>query len=647
MIEKHLLKYFGFATFKKGQAEVIQTVLDGQSAAAIFPTGAGKSLCYQLPAMLLPDTTLVVSPLLSLMKDQIDFLLERGIPAARLDSTLTRDQYARILEQAKQGALKILMISVERFRNERFRMHLKNMKISLMVIDEAHCISEWGHNFRPDYLKLPEYKKIFNIPQVLLLTATATPQVIDDMCQKFDISKKNVTVTGFYRDNLFLKVTPTPEAEKAPSLVKRLKENPHAPNIVYVTLQKTAEQVAEFLKTGGIDATAYHAGMASEAREEIQNRFMEGKIPCIVATIAFGMGIDKKNIRRIIHYDLPKSMESYSQEIGRAGRDDQASLCEILANRDHIHILENFVYGDTPEKQSLYHLLMQIKTNPELTWEIKFTELSNALDIRILPLKTALVYLELEDIIHPKWTYFDVYTLKHHEGPTEIINRFQGERRQFVAAIFQHCETKRVWTQINIPGILRAYATDRRRIIAALEYFDEQGWIELQARQAIDVYEIKTQAFTPELVSEKLYRLFKKKESYEIRRIHQMVAFFESDDCLSHTLARYFGEHVANPACGHCSYCHGGKAVLNFASALRPLSDFDAAALSRDFRQAMGDQFTIHSLTKFLCGIHSPAFTKRKIKSLPHFGILDRYPFQDVHEWAQFNATVSRQQTAQ
>ena len=204
MPENELEKYFGFTSFKKGQKEVILKILNHESAAAIFPTGAGKSLCYQLPAMLLPDMTIVVSPLLALMKDQLDFLLENNIPAARLDSTIQRNEYNTIVERAKNKELKILMISPERFKNERFRRHLEKMNVSLLVIDEAHSVSEWGHNFRPEYLKLPLYQKEFKIKQTLLLTATATEQVIEDMCSEFNIPERNVIITGFYRENLFL-----------------------------------------------------------------------------------------------------------------------------------------------------------------------------------------------------------------------------------------------------------------------------------------------------------------------------------------------------------------------------------------------------------------------------------------------------------
>ncbi len=641
MLQKQLQKYFGFNTFLKGQEEVIGKVLDHQSAAAIFPTGAGKSLCYQLPAILLPGMTLVVSPLLSLMKDQLDFLLEKNIPAARLDSTLAKSEYNAILESAKNGKLKILMIAVERFKNERFRSHLKKMNVSLLVVDEAHCISEWGHNFRPEYLKLPPYQKEFGINQTLLLTATATTQVRDDMCAKFNILEDNVFVTGFYRDNLFLQITPTDNSEKKQRLLQRIQKNPQDPTIVYVTLQKTAEDVAAFLCAKKINAHPYHAGMENEIREQIQNKFMGGTLACIVATIAFGMGIDKKDIRRIIHYDLPKSIENYSQEIGRSGRDGRPARCEVLANRDSIHILENFIYGDTPEKNSIVQLLRAIKENKGFIWEIKTTTLANELNIRVLPLKTLLVYLAMEEIIRPKLTYFQEYSFKYATKPADIINTFEGERKRFVTAVMDHCHTKKIWTTVDIQAILDSYDTDRQRILAALEYFEEKGWIDLQSSQAVEVYDILTQAFNIDDLAEKMYALFRKKESLEIQRIHDMVGFFESDACISRQLAGYFGEHLVKERCGHCSFCKSGKAVLQTTTDLKPLSQFEFKTITAEFTQAVGEQFSAVNLTKFLCGIYTPVFSKLKIKNLPYFGVLESYPFLEVKDWIRINAEES------
>lgn len=525
ILSARLQQYFGFKEFLKGQREVIQWVAAKESAAAIFPTGAGKSLCYQLPALLLEHMTVVVSPLLSLMKDQLDFLLAKQIPAARLDSTLSRDQYSAIMQEAKSGRLKILMISAERFKNERFRNNLKEMKISLMVVDEAHCISEWGHNFRPEYIKLPLYRQEFNIPAVLLLTATAAPPVVEDMSKKFNIPSSHVVVTGFYRHNLHLKVTPCQWQQKDSYLVNLLAKHPQAPTIVYVTQQKTAQRVAEMCAAKGIPAASYHAGKKTEERDAIQEDFMAGKTPLVVATIAFGMGIDKLDIRRVIHYNLPKSLENYCQEIGRAGRDGKNSLCEVLADRDNINVLENFVYGDTPEASNIEYVLAEIKTNPSTTWEVKALSLSGLCNIRILPLKTLLVYLEMLGIIKPKYTYFEEYNFKFIQSPDVILQHFNGERKQLVEAMFLHTFTKKIWSEIDIKAVLKDYPVDRSRVLKALEHFEERGWIQLEASQAVEVFDIMVQNIEIETLAQRLFSLFNKKEVREIQRIRTMVRF--------------------------------------------------------------------------------------------------------------------------
>jgi ATP-dependent DNA helicase RecQ len=635
-----LHQYFGFDRFLKGQREVIERAAKKESAAAIFPTGGGKSLCYQLPAMMLEHMTLVVSPLLSLMKDQLDFLAAKNIPAAKLDSTLTRAQYNDIIEKAKKGEIKILMISVERFKNERFRTHLRDMKISLIAVDEAHCISEWGHNFRPEYLKLPFYRREFRIPQSLLLTATAAPPVVDDMCEKFDIPRHHVLVTGFYRSNLYLQVTPCAVNLKNQHLLKRLSTHPEDSTIVYVTRQKTAEEIAEMLKTNGFAAAAYHAGMKSEEREAVQDDFMNDKVPVVVATIAFGMGIDKVDIRRVIHYNLPKSLESYSQEIGRAGRDNKESLCEVLADRDNINVLENFVYGDTPEASGIENLLMQVKNNPGHVWEMQAVSMSNQTNIRLLPLKTLLVYLELYGIIKSKYTYFEDYSFKLLHDRDTIINRFDGERKQLVQAMFAHSETKRVWTVIDIKGLLAGYKVDRSRVIKALEYFDRNDWLELRSGQAIDVYDILKKDIDIGGLTGQLVELFNRKEKREIQRIHTMLRFFENETCLSGNLSDYYGEQGIH-SCGHCSVCKTGKTEIPPPSPLPPLATYNKEELTSGLYDALEQDVSAAALTKFLCGIRIPMFSKPKIKQLPGFGKLEDYPYKTVEEWVKKPPPVS------
>ncbi|MCX7554525.1 RecQ family ATP-dependent DNA helicase [Marinicella sp. S1101] len=638
-----LKQQFGFDGFKTGQREVIEKLLSGRSASAIFPTGSGKSLCYQLTATQLPNLTLVVSPLLSLMKDQLDFLLSHRIKAARLDSTLERSEYNQVLQQAKSGSLKVLMISVERFKNERFRAQLQQMNISLMVIDEAHCISEWGHNFRPDYLKLPQYQKQFNIKQTLLLTATATPQVIQDMRNKFNIATDDVVITGFYRSNLKLVMKPTAANKRSATLLEDLTKTTNKPSIVYVTLQKTAEEVAEFLHQNQLPAQHYHAGMKADEREHIQNQFMGGEINCIVATIAFGMGIDKTNVRQVFHYDLPKSIENYAQEIGRAGRDGLPSRCTILANNENLQVQENFVYGDTPEEAAIANLLEQIKNcqsqnSHESFWETKLTSLSNELNIRPLPLKTLLVYLELEGIITPKFTYFEEYAFKSIDNTEQIINLFQGERKAFIQALFDNCVVKKTWTYVDIQGILDNDTTggnriNRSRILTALEWLEDQGHLELQAKLAVERFDVTSENFDVTPLTQKLYQLFLNKEHNEINRIHNMIAMFESDQCLSKQMANYFGDQNAPNNCGHCSVCENGAVCFQSNQQLPELNTMDCDSLLHACKTTMASAMSTHNATKFLCGIHTPIFTRLKVRSLPNFGALEKYPFQAVKHW--------------
>ncbi|MEM7035273.1 MAG: ATP-dependent DNA helicase RecQ, partial [Chloroflexota bacterium] len=391
--QQTLKSVFGFDTFREGQAQVIETLLAGRSALAVFPTGSGKSLCYQLPALYFSGLTLVVSPLIALMKDQVEFLQSRNINAARLDSSLSWDETRQVYDDLRNKQQQILFIAPERLSNERFLQTLHGQSIDLMVIDEAHCISEWGHNFRPEYLKLAEMATELEAQRVLALTATATPKVTDDICREFNIQPNAYTHTGFYRPNLtlYFSVYPNPK-EKQAQLLKRIQQAEPGPTIVYVTLQKTAETIAHFLSSNGFESQAYHAGMKSEDRNAVQDWFMAANQAIVVATIAFGMGIDKADIRYVYHYNLPKTLENYSQEIGRAGRDGAPSNCEVFASGDDITILENFVYGDTPEPAGLNQFLDLILQH-EGDFDIGVYELSNQCDIRPLVVRTVLAYL--------------------------------------------------------------------------------------------------------------------------------------------------------------------------------------------------------------------------------------------------------------
>ncbi len=643
MIQQTLEKIFGFSGFKEGQLEVIERLVNGKSAIAVFPTGSGKSLCYQLPALILPNLTLVVAPLLALIEDQLAFMHSKGIAAASIDSTKSREENLETYKAVKTGQIKMLMVSVERFRNERFREFLKQIKISLLVIDEAHCISEWGHNFRPDYLKLSDYRKEFNINQVLLLTATATPAVVEDMLAKFSLGQESVVKTGFHRPNLHLSVAGVKQKDKAGFLIDWLipkcgaSVDSRAATIVYVTQQKTADEIAALCCTKGIKASAYHAGMGNDERSRVQAAFMDNDIDVVVATIAFGMGIDKADIRHVVHYDLPKSIEGYSQEIGRAGRDGLLSSCQVLANLENIHVLENFVFGDTPERSGIESVLNELSATKGGRWEVALNRLSTKSNIRILPLKTLLVYLEMLGIIKPLYSFYSEISFKELVEEVDIINRFSGERRQFVINLFDACPKAKIWHKVDFTVLEEKGVKPRDRVMKALEYFEDNGLIELKTSSMIDLYQVDTN-FNRGGIADKLEALFSKKETAEIKRIEKIVGMFQSDDCLSASLANYFGDDSVDKSCGTCSSCLVGAVKIpcgvpapmpeqaEFIKLIKPLNEL------LESRQNI-ISLSVESVSRFLCGLPQPAFTSIKANQLQGFGALSCYRYKDIRDW--------------
>src|SRR4051794_17914097 len=408
-----LAERFGFDAFRPGQESVIDALLAGRSALAVFPTGGGKSLCYQLPALLLDGLTVVVSPLIALMKDQIDALTARGIAAARLDSSLGREEASAVTGRIASGELRLLYVAPERFTNERFLGLLGRTPIALFAVDEAHCISEWGHNFRPDYLKLARRATELGAERILALTATATPQVVDDICAAFRIAPGDAVVTGFHRPNLELRTTAVTTATRERALLERIASRPPGPTIVYVTYQRQAFELARTLADAGHPARAYHAGMEAVDRAAAQDWWVAAPAAIIVATIAFGMGIDRADVRYVYHAALPKSLEAYAQETGRAGRDGLPAVCEMLACPDDVPGLENFAYGDTPTRAALDALITDLLRNPVgEPFAVAEYDLASRLDLRPLVLRTALTYLELSGVLSQGTPFYAGYRIR-------------------------------------------------------------------------------------------------------------------------------------------------------------------------------------------------------------------------------------------
>ena len=372
-----LREHFGFSDFREGQREVIAAILAGKDSVVVMPTGSGKSLCYQLPAMMFSGATLVVSPLIALMKDQVDALRARDLPATFINSSLgEREQWARI-DALRQGRFKLVYVAPERFRSSRFLEALKSINVSLFAVDEAHCISTWGHDFRPDYLRLKGVVGALNAaghgPQTVALTATATPYVRSDIIQQLGLTRPETFVSGFDRPNLTIDVVHTEKEREKIARIKRLAKTHEGSGIIYAATRKAVEQVALELQGQGLSVSAYHAGMGDSARVKAQEDFMTGRTQMIIATNAFGMGIDKPDIRFVAHYQMPGSIEAYYQEIGRAGRDGLASSCVLLFNYADKNTHDFFIEGSYPSVE-----LVRDVYNALVSTGLKCIELSAA-----------------------------------------------------------------------------------------------------------------------------------------------------------------------------------------------------------------------------------------------------------------------------
>ncbi|KAI1211151.1 ATP-dependent DNA helicase [Annulohypoxylon truncatum] len=652
-LSRNILKEtFGFDDFRHEQFSAIKSILRGENVLVVFPTGAGKSLCYQIPAIAFEKIdaakndrddigsgiTIVVSPLIALMKDQVDALLRRGITAACLDSTKTHEQNQLIKADIREGRLRMLYCAPERLNNEGFVESMKHVPggIRLVAVDEAHCISEWGHSFRPDYLKVARFVDEIKAERVICLTATATPRVADDVAKAFKIKKPNIFRTSPYRPNLHLLAESVKtKQDKYPKMFQFLRQHP-GPTLVYVTLQKQAEMLADDLKDQGFDAVAFHAGLKTEVKTLIQDNFMANKVTIVVATIAFGMGIDKPDIRNILHFDLSGTIEEYSQQIGRAGRDGKTSHCMFYICPDDFYIRENFARGDLPSRQSLrrlLHDLFHMNTNQTPEGEViklNQTALGRDYDMRASPLAILLATLELRfgllRAITPEYGSYQF------EAMPTYYHVAQNDKSEEGKAIFKHARKATKWYNFDMNYVVSVTGLLRADLVRKLNDYHDRGIIMLKVGGVENRYKVlKKLPSEPQEIDEMTDKLFADMESREedaLQRTQQVVDLITGDKCFALALAEHFGMGLPDEKtkCGHCTHCLSRKRIVMSPRPNLP-ADMDTIRKVLAVCRVRDDP---RFLTRVAFGIKSPRVLQLKLHYQKIFGSLVEHDFKSL-----------------
>jgi len=554
--------HYGFKDFRRGQEEAIDAALQGESSIIVMPTGGGKSLCYQLPALVTPGVTIVVSPLIALMKDQVDGLKRIGIPATYINSSISMAETSSRLEAVKNNQYKLLYIAPERFFNQEFIAALKDIKVSLFAVDEAHCISQWGHDFRPSYLRLKNAVELVGNPSVMALTATATPEVRDDIIRQLDMKAPKKIITGFARPNLQFGVIHASEARKPAMVMDAVTSAQGESGIIYVGTRKRVDNLVQYLLENNIEAVSYHAGMEIEDRKWVQNNFMRDKARVIVATNAFGLGIDKPNIRYVIHYDMPGTVEAYYQEAGRAGRDWKPSFCLMLYNSRDRALHEFFIKGDNPPPSLIretYDVLLSYDSDIIL---ITYAEIMDNLSDKVpdMAIGTSLKVLERKGYIsrsREKSGNAFIKLNKTIEYILDTVSPQAKKQREVISRLGERFgnEITSGW-QFNPDEVADILEIKREALMRAIRKLKDEGLVQyappFKGTEIRIIKRVKPRKleFDEEAMREKMRAAYKK-----LDKIEDYVYDF---GCRQKYMLNYFGDSESQ-LCGKCDTCLTGN----------------------------------------------------------------------------------------
>jgi len=617
-LDQLLLDRFGFGEFRPGQREICTHVAEGGDALVVMPTGAGKSLCFQVPALARGGLTIVVSPLIALMKDQVDALVEKGVRATFLNSSIGTEEYRRRSNAVKAGEVELLYVAPERF-SPRFLDWLADVDVRMLAIDEAHCLSQWGHDFRPDYLRLGSVREALRNVPTIALTATATPEVQRDIVETLGIQQGRVFIRGFDRENLVLEVVAVDGKRAKDDLLAELVSP--SPSIVYAATRKNVERATKALRAAGVRAGMYHAGLAQADRSRVQDDFMSGRVPVVVATNAFGMGIDKRDIRNIVHYDMPGTVEAYYQEIGRAGRDGRMSRAVLLHHSSNRMIHEFFINSAHPPVDWVHSVWGWLLSRAENPVYVRMEDLAaHALpeEAKDRGASSVINILRREGRVRRIAPSDRAATLRVIAPPRERVSGHRG-------AIWELLQGRQVGAgdvlQFYPDEWVRELSMSRVQLLAAMRGLEDRGVLQYQMGGRVGGVEL-LDAGLPLEVDEKRMR---DRRNREYRKLDRMEAY-ASSPCRRRYVIEYFGEKAPFEQCGTCDACRAGTGSLPVARALTPdemtVVLKTLSAVARMERHTGQRGFGIDLVSKTLTGSRDKKVLRWGFEQLTTFGLL-------------------------
>lgn len=566
-----LNNFYGHASFRLGQDEIIDAILKGQNVVAVLPTGAGKSVCYQIPSIVSDNFSIVISPLIALMKDQVDSLNQKKEIAAFINSTMSFPESESVLQNIQYGRTKLLYLSPEKLANVQLAERIKNLSPSFLFVDEAHCISEWGHNFRPSFAKIKDFIDYIGIKKVSGFTATATPEVVDDVVRQLGLKNPKIFVKGFKRENIYISVLLTKtKKEKTLDLIRQFGK----PAIIYTSSRKRAEEVTEYLVMNKIKCEYYHAGLPAETRRRIQDDFISDKLPVIAATNAFGMGIDKKDIRLIVHYNTPGTIENYYQEIGRAGRDGKDSFAFLLHDDSDINIHNYFLSTSYPTReiiQKIYNAICDYAqialgntSDKEISINFDYIKNYSKADIAAGLIHAALKYLEESEYISTSSDYTSDASVKFIASPQKFQNFLKRTGNELVKDICifilkkygNEIFNRRIKISTRTISSISGFTSEELK--ETLTLLENSGFAEFISFDSKDLVRISH----PRVRDEDLHLNYKRINEYYLngqKKLDKMIDYVYSNDCRFKVVLQYFGEETENYNCGKCDNCSKQK----------------------------------------------------------------------------------------